>query len=67
MFLFLIYIKKRSYWFLILILFIIIVDDHSRIVLNDCDINVPGSDYINANMINVIIYNYIFLNHKSNT
>lgn len=34
----------------------IILDDHSRIVLKNCDKSIPGSDYINANMIRVIIY-----------
>lgn len=31
------------------------VDDHSRIVLKNVDKSIPGSDYINANMIKVFI------------
>lgn len=35
-----------------------VLDDHSRIILKNSDKNVPGSDYINANMIKVIIYTF---------
>jgi len=38
-----------------LLLFITVLDDHSRIVLKCCDKSLPGADYINANMIKVIL------------
>lgn len=38
------------------------LDDHSRIVLKNCDRSVPGSDYINANMIKVITYILFLIN-----
>lgn len=33
---------------------ILFLVDHTRVVLNDGDMNEPGSDYINANIIMVI-------------
>jgi len=39
-----------------LLIFIPILDDHSRIILKCCDKSIPGADYINANMIKVIFY-----------
>lgn len=38
-----------------LLLFVTVLDDHSRIILKCCDKSLPGADYINANMIKVII------------
>lgn len=56
------------YCFLIIIMsyfysFISVLDDHSRIVLRNGDKNESASsDYINANMIRVIILKNIYIN-----
>jgi len=43
----------------------IVLDDHSRIVLKNVDKDIPGSDYINANMIKVnMLMLYIFSNKE---
>lgn len=39
-------------------LFVIVLDDHSRIILK-CDKSIAGADYINANMIKVIIFTFL--------
>lgn len=50
-----------------LFLFVTVIDDHSRIILKCCDKSLPGADYINANMIKVIILPFFKQIKNNNT